>query len=363
MRTKEVLRGKKGDVVLYTGKICDTHMHVYDANTLNTVVRRINGYGYDRYALLSTSGGELGARGIVNAVILLQKLRDPGRAYAFAGLEHPDRGTASAEELLAQVKMYHRMGFDGLKMLEGKPNYRIRTAQALDSDVYEPVYAYLEENGLPLLAHVNDPRYFWDKSKMTPWQISMGWYAGDDCLPFETVRAEALAVARRHPRLRIVYAHFFFASASVQEADEILDAYPNVSFDLTPGIFYMEMAANRGVWREFFLRRADRLLFGTDFYDAAPEAHVPDCRRMLETDDSFVFFDVPVQGFALPDTALERIYRTNFERFAGSAPRPVPKAEIPAFLAWESAGMEGKQNAAETQAALATLSLGFEANK
>ena len=84
MRTKEVLRGKKGDVVLYTGKICDTHMHVYDANTLNTVVRRINGYGYDRYALLSTSGGELGARGIVNAVILLQKLRDPGRAYAFA---------------------------------------------------------------------------------------------------------------------------------------------------------------------------------------------------------------------------------------------------------------------------------------
>ena len=74
-----------------------------------------------------------------------------------------------------------------------------------------------------------------------------------------------LSVLARHPRLRIVFAHFFFMSAQLDRLSGILDRYENVSVDLTPGIeMYENFSAAPERARAFFVRYADRIIYGTD---------------------------------------------------------------------------------------------------
>ena len=319
---------------MYKGEICDVHIHIEHENARQVVIPKLHKAGISRYVLQGTGCYDIDSRGISNLLGLAQKLRDPGRCYAFASIDHPDTGTGSAERLLDEVKMYHAMGFDGVKMIEGKPKCRIRTGVPLDDAVYEPMLRYLEDNDIPLLSHVNDPRFFWDKSKMTPRQIANGWFAGPEYPHFEVVRAEALNTMRRHPGLRTVFAHFFFAAGSTDEADGIFDEFPNVSFDLTPGTHFMEMADDRDNWRDYLIRRADRLLYGTDSCILTTEHYEDECRFVLENDAVIPYQGKQLHCFALPEEALAKIYQGNFDRFCGKTPRPVSKDAIPEFISW-----------------------------
>lgn len=319
---------------MYQGNVCDVHIHVEHMPDLDVMAPRFARDGLRRYVLQGAGSYGIAHRGISNALGLLQKLRDPEHCYAFANLDHPDQGVASAESLLAQVKRYWELGFDGIKMIEGKPSVRRRTGVKLDDPRFDPMFDYMEEHDIPLLSHVNDPRYFWDVTKMTPKQIANGWGVGPDGSPFEEVRAEALTTMRRHPKLRTVFAHFFFASANVAEADAILDAYPNVKFDLTPGTHYNDMAADYEGWRDFFIRRADRILYGTDNCVLLNDNYNAHCRRILETNETMDHYGTMVTGFALPDAVLEKIYETNFIAFAGASPRKADKAMLSAFVDW-----------------------------
>ncbi len=56
------------------------------------------------------------------------------------------------------------MGFDGVKMMEGKPNRRKLLARRLDDPIFDGYYRFAEENGVPLTLHLADPAYFWDLS-------------------------------------------------------------------------------------------------------------------------------------------------------------------------------------------------------
>ncbi|MGI6337125.1 MAG: amidohydrolase family protein [Eubacteriales bacterium] len=341
-------------MAMYTGQVCDIHIHVSIPQDMDIIASRMKQHGYAKYCLLGCGSYYPRAKGVSNVLGLLQKLRDPS-VYVFASLEHPETGTASAESLLEQVKMYHAVGFDGVKMIEGKPNVRLRTGVPLDDAVYEPMLGFLEAHDIPVLSHVNDPRFFWDITKMSPAQIARGWYAGPDNPSFETVRAEALETMRRHPGLRTTFAHFFFASGSTDEADGILDRYPNVNFDLTPGTHYADMSSARDEWRTFMIRRSNRLLFGTDNAAATSEAHTPLCRQILETADEIEYRGVSLRCFELPEAALADIYAKNFDRFAGASPRPVDRERLSSYIQWTSDLMEGAQYASDIRADLTAL--------
>ena len=95
----------------------------------------------------------------LNAFYLKHKLA--GRVYAFAGLT-PSREQAknTPEFFLAQAKFYHAAGFDGVKMLEGKPAQRAFCG-AVDDPKYDLALGYLEDHGIPLVIHAGDPAAFW----------------------------------------------------------------------------------------------------------------------------------------------------------------------------------------------------------
>ena len=144
----------------------------------------------------------------------------------------------------------------------------------------------------------------------------------------------------------MIFAHFYFLSAQLDRAAELLDRYPNVNLDITPGIeMYPNFTARYDATRELFIHYQDRILFGTDtgaFAALRAESHleIQECstnklwmmRNFLETEEEFpvpgdrslIGGDPPVlRGLDLPESALKRIYSGNFHRIVGSAPKPL----------------------------------------
>ena len=73
-----------------------------------------------------------------------------------------------------------RCGCDGVKIIEGKPQMRkMLPVPDFDQPVWDPFFAWAEENRVPILWHVNDPEEFWDEARIPGWAKERGW-AYDD---------------------------------------------------------------------------------------------------------------------------------------------------------------------------------------
>jgi predicted TIM-barrel fold metal-dependent hydrolase len=286
-----------------------------------------------------------------NPALIYFKAHHPDRVYTCGALDYAQvfaDVSRAPETIAAQVATLKRIGFDGLKFVEGKPMVRKVIPLAFDGPEYAGLWAALEEMGLPVVFHVADPEEFWDEDLCPDWARDHGWFYGDGTYPSkEDLYAEVDRVLERHPGLRLILAHFYFLSADLARAGDFLDAHPNVCFDLTPGIeMYVNFARDLQTTRDFFVRYQDRLVYGTDIgasaalRDESQGLDMDDSlgrtwivRSFLETDDVFdspesmrhgLGMDVrDLHGIALPSDVLEKIYRTNFVRMFGSDPAPL----------------------------------------
>jgi predicted TIM-barrel fold metal-dependent hydrolase len=137
-----------------------------------------------------------------------------------------------------------------------------------------------------------------------------------------------LRVIDRHPRMVVVMAHMmnlFYSDEQLDFLAYVLETYPNLHVELG-GRFIDFGAMEREHLRGFFIRYADRILFGTDFapsflrdgIERAAEDYF-DKFRVLETAD-LVEWKVsyakpaPYRGLALPKNVLEKIYYRNAAR-------------------------------------------------
>ncbi len=290
---------------------------------------------------------------------LYVKAHAPQSVYVFGGLDISALFMAPAscgESFAACVDNLLQMGCDGVKMIEGKPDMRKNLPiPPFDSTVYEPYWARLESSGVPLIFHVNDPQEFWDASLIPDWARQRGWFYGDGTFINNEVQyAEVLHVLERHPNLKVILAHFYFLSGQLPRLADLFERFPNLHVDLTPGIeMYYNLSQQPQASRDFFLRYHERIVFGTDIGAKAllssPELGIePDesalrirlVRTFLEGEgefrldvgDGFLFgrFAGPFHGLGLTPQALTAIYAGNFERLAGSTPRPL---DSPAIIA------------------------------
>jgi len=274
------------------------------------------------------------------ALALQLKAMFPTQVFVFGALDYSGAGAREGKaDFAAQARRLFEMGVDGFKMLEGKPTSRRILSIPMDSPAYDPFYTFLEEQSLPLLAHVSDPEICWDAEKAPDYFRAAGYFYADGSLPlFEAFRAEALHVARKHPGLKLTLAHFFFASSDVDQAAQIMERHPNVAFDLTPNHdMYDDFAGNPDAWRDFFIRYDTRILYGTDSRFAFPMD--PDSLRQQQNNAGFVrgclekegdvVADVcghtyRSMGLHLPRRTLEKIGSRNYiRRLSHRAPRSV----------------------------------------
>jgi hypothetical protein len=275
------------------------------------------------------------------------KRRFPDRSYFYAAADFfvgpksesmhhwtESEAPSFAVPLREQVQAYRAIGADGWKLVNGKPDHYFAH---LDSPVMEPLFAALEEAGLPLFWHVGDPIEFWNPDAIPRWALK-DWCYTDAHPSLERLRREAMHVLDRHPGLRVVFAHFFFMGCELAELSRLLADHPNVSLDLTPGVeMYFGFTSRRDAARRFFSEHADRIVVGSYASLSRPPAGVLGMIRMfLETDevfdpphdDPYSWPDdrAPIKGIKLGRPELEMIYSKNLERLLGETPRPLNEA-------------------------------------
>ena len=317
--------------------IVDGHVHMGALAEEGSMLAIRQATGIDKMALVAIQNPEAGS-GLPQA--LYMKAQYPDLFYVFAGLNHAQwlsGGRVTTPSLSEQAEGFVEMGCDGIKMIEGKPTSRQRMDIPVTDPYFAEYWARVEELGLPIVWHVNDPEEFWDPERLPGWARERNWGYGPEDVQKEQLYAEVDEVLARHPGLKITFAHFYFMSADLERAARFLDEHPTVRFDLAPGI---EMLYNLSRHPEasgaFFTRYADRIVFGTDLFSSLT---VDEGRfrtgiiyRWLESADEFRVpgganfllgppEDGLIRGMSLPRDVLIRIYARNFARLAGDQPR------------------------------------------
>jgi predicted TIM-barrel fold metal-dependent hydrolase len=303
-----------------------------------------------------------------NAALIHAKARYPDRFTLCGALDYTQvfADPARASKILAaQIDTLQAIGFDGLKLIEGKPMVRKLLGLPLDGPQYAAMWAEVEARGFPVVLHVADPEEFWDPDCCPGWARERDWFYGDGTYPTkEALYLEIDQVLAQHPRLKLVLAHLYFLSADLARAGAFLDLHPGVCLDLTPGVeMYHNFARNLEAARGFFLRYADRLVFGPDV-GASAIGRDPDepldqaeslgrtwvVRQFLETDGAFAapagvghWMGEEGEGFhgiALPHEVLRQVYATNAERIFGTTPAPLDREAARAELERQAAAID-----------------------
>jgi hypothetical protein len=313
--------------------IIDGHVHFVHPEYLDDMIHLLDESGCARANLVCIPNRDGSTH---NPAALYFKECYPERAFISAALEYAPAladPVHAPDILAAQVRAFKARGFDGLKLIEGKPEVRKLLPHPLDGPLYVPMWAALEEEQLPVVFHVADPDEFWDAQACPTWARQAGWDYSDGTFPAkEELYAEVDHILARHPRLKITLAHFYFLSGQLGRAAQFLKAHPSVCFDLAPHTgMYQDFSRQPVEARQFFLEFQDRILYGTDL-DTRTLARGESgrafmrfipwlVRSCLETDGEFATDqNSRYHGLGLPDAVLRKIYSANFERIYGNVP-------------------------------------------
>lgn len=242
-------------------------------------------------------------------------------------------------EPLTQYNELMEIGFDGMKMLEGKPECHQRSKMPLDSDYYEPYFAQAEKDKTHILTHVNDPAFFWDENKISEEEKRKGWFYGNgDYLSNTEMYAQMDRLFEKHPSLNMTLAHFYFRSESPEILENMFQKYPNLAIDITPGgEMYLDFNKNPEYFHNFFEKYSDRILFGTDGdFPRGEEAMrwlVDRIYRFLKTDEIIDSFSgVKIQSIKIADEHIENIFSKNFIKRVGNRPREINKKALKQYI-------------------------------
>jgi predicted TIM-barrel fold metal-dependent hydrolase len=190
----------------------------------------------------------------------------------------------------------------------------------IDDERLDPLFARAAELGVFIMFHTADPAAFFlptdgRNERYEELSAHPDWSFYGSAFSREELLAQRNRVFARHPGTRFVAAHMGEQPEDLAALAATLDAHPNVQLDMSARV--AELGRQPFTARRFFLRFANRILFGADLLpeEAMYRAHY----RFFETDDEY--FDYPshasrqgrwqIYGLALPDEVLERIYRGN----------------------------------------------------
>lgn len=263
----------------------------------------------------------------------LEKLKNgsPDRFICYGGVnwaawpEHGDRfGEWAAQRLRAQAAM----GAEGLKIW--KPfGLHVRDQRgelvAVDDPRLDPLWQAAGELKLPVTIHVADPVAFFDPLDETNerWEElhrNSDWqFPSPPFPPFLTILNGLANLVQRHPETTFVGAHVGCYAENLGWVGDLLERCPNFYVDISARLG--ELGRQPYTARRFFLKFADRILFGLDFGMDLESYRIS--YRFLETDDEYFNYNnwiIPGQGrwyiygLYLPDDVLEKVYHRNAER-------------------------------------------------
>lgn len=318
------------DTILSDVPVIDTHIHIRGYHDLRKtmaicadITEKCN---LEAWSVLALTAWDPDS--VAQNVLCITEKALYKEAYAFAGIDHfltdIDK---SAEGRLAQLKEFWEMGFDGIKLIETKPSSRKVMEAGLQDASYDLFFNYLEETKIPIVWHVADPEENWDEEACCDYAKEHGWFYGDGTfLSKEETYQEAIQVLDKHPDLCVTFAHLFFLSKDLERAKAMLDKYPNIYFDVTPGLeMYYNFDEAYDEWRQFFIDYKDRIILGTDNGwgdEPTPEEKVESGCFNISMLRAYFGGDQPVKawngsylkGMNLPKDVLHAIFHENYRK-------------------------------------------------
>jgi predicted TIM-barrel fold metal-dependent hydrolase len=240
----------------------------------------------------------------------------------WSDIERDDFIAATLDRLERQVER----GAVGLKFWKDLGlGVRDRAGDLLrvDDERLAPIFDKAAELRIPVMFHTADPSAFFlpidpaneryeELAAHPDWSFHGSQYSKHELLD------QRDRVFARHPKTTFVAAHMAESSEDLARVASLLEKHANVYVDIsarTPELGRQPFTA-----RKFFLRFADRILFGSDLLPDAMMYRL--YFRFLETADEY--FEYPshasrqgrwnIYGLDLPDDVLEKIYRKNAQR-------------------------------------------------
>ena len=340
-RPRRALRVPEHEVARPRFPVVDAHNHLgpafggdWSARSAGDLLATLDAAGVE--ALVDLDGG-FGA-GLSEAVDRWE-VPAAGRLVVFAGLDYdgwaddPAFGTTEAARLRDSVARGAR-GLKVWKLLGLRARDPAGRLVAVDDERLDPLWAAAAELDLPVVIHIADPVAFFEPLDATnerfeeltehpDWHFWPTRPADEPDAPgfppFDELLAGFERLVGRHPATTFVGAHVGCAAEDLGLVSRMLDTHPNLFVDIAARLG--ELGRQPYTSRAFFVRHADRILFGTD----APADHA-EYRlhyRFLETwDESFDYTsdEVPgqgrwqIHGLGLPDDVLRAVYRDNARR-------------------------------------------------
>lgn len=270
--------------------------------------------------------------------------RHPGRFLAmtepsWTRINEPGYPEWQAEEI-ARAKKAGAVGIKILKILGLYLREKLTEGPLIkvDDPRFDPMWEMAGKLGMPVSIHTSDPDAFftpadnhnerWEELGNHP-----DWSFYDKDYP---TKPELLAarnrVIERHPKTTFIGYHVANHPEDLAEVASWLDKYPNLHVEI--GARLGELGRQPYTARKFFLKYADRIMFGTDATpnaDAYPQQDLKPAMyriyfRFLETwDEYFDYSPAPtppqgrwrIYGIGLPDDVLRKVYHNNAAKLFG----------------------------------------------
>jgi len=252
------------------------------------------------------------------------KVGEPGFAgNAIRGLNREFSRGAIAVKLWKNV---------GMEIQDAHGNYILP-----DDPIFAPIYKDIAAHHKTLVAHIADPSSAWaPENPASPdysyYKAHPVWYMYNKPHPAskEQIIAARDHVLEQNPDLRLVGAHLGSMEADFNQIAQHLDRYPNFAVEVAARVPYM-MLQPRDQIIAFILKYQDRLIYATD-NTFSPENKLDQKLfdweknyardwRFFATNDTLNYQGHLVQGLALPDAVLRKLYHANAVRwFPGIVP-------------------------------------------
>ncbi len=143
---------------------------------------------------------------------------------------------------------------------------------------FDPIFSFLEENDIVLLAHIGEPKNCWlplDEMTVTSDRNYFSqhpeyhMHLHPEFLRYEAQLKARDAMLKKHPRLRYVGLHLASEEWNTDEVGRFLDDFPNAMVDLAERICHLQHQAVTD-WQKiynFLIQYQDRIIYGTDCVD------------------------------------------------------------------------------------------------
>ena len=315
----------------------DVHTHFFyrlkhSKDRLDEFIARMNRHNI---AVCCSLDGKLGEQLDEHLAYLWTKYKD--RFVVFVNIDWQGQGKKDqpatwdchrpdfARRVARQLAAAKKKGASGLKLFKQFGlGYRNPDGSlvAIDDRRWDPIWKACGELGLPVIIHTADPAAFflpidetnerWEELHRHPnWSFPKSKYPSREKLLSARNR-----VIGRHRKTTFIGAHIANNPEDLATVGKWLDKYPNLYVE--PASRIGELGRQPYTARKFFLKYADRIVFGTD--GPWPAKRLQRYWRFLETyDENFPYSekDFPPQGFwniygiGLPNQILQKVYYEN----------------------------------------------------